>query len=626
MDFGFSFLAQQFVKDFMTAFLVLTWLGIAKSLTNKQTTINAQTTSANGAFVSHNSQSVSVSGTNYEVNVQSQDAYDLKISLDETWRFMPSSSSTITVTLDGWTISDNDADILIVFSVADIQYFSFFVHLDDNAIKSRIYSSMAGNIQNVSEWISDIYTIPNRWNRVSNDDKWVIVHDWNKQCVWPLKFVITNHPQTNQSLFELYHDSPASFATDYMFDSSFFGNKEIDIYLMGDSINEQFAVSSLDIRTNHSLQPTTNPTSIPTKYPSASPTTHPVTLGPTHVPTTEPSAIPTLQPSQVPPETVLQSTNNNVNMTPIVSTDVTKTLLVTYSQTVFTTNQTLSVVPNDYAPNYYQEYIFVFLIIAILPILFVLVRCFCWLSKRKGFEAPHEKDDKNDADHLEIEHVVHQNHIYDPKLQCDDVESNLRLHRRVTSTEQDDQYIFDDMNGRRNCLPSLREPVAVGGFEESSEGDLSLYEHTEQISQNNNFQPTMQHPIPEWRPIYHTVTESEVTMDDSLKSFVPIHRNTMNAYFGGNDTETHSDMPMNVNALCPKYVDQSYIKNMCIYINAGRDRKYTATSAASSSSVSETYASDSQLTSPSTSSSSQRLSASTQTFEFTDHNGTPCAI
>merc|ERR1712244_55037 len=141
------------------------------------------------------------------------------------------------------------------------------------------------------------------------------------------------------------------------------------------------------------------------------------------------------------------------------------------------------------------------------------------------------------------------------------------------------------------------------GFEESSEGDLSLYEHTEHKNQKH-FASTLQHPIPEWRPVYHTRTESEVTQTvdefESLDSFFPIHRNTSAV----NTHENNSEMQ-------PTYVDQSYIKNMRIYINAGRERKYTATSAASSSSVSETYASESQLTSPSTSNS-------TETFGFTD--------
>ncbi len=73
----------------------------------------------------------------------------------------------------------------------------------------------------VSEWILNT-TIKSRWDRISNNNQWLSIADWNKQVLWPLKFIITNHPINNQIIFQLYHNTTQTYATGYVFENNIF--------------------------------------------------------------------------------------------------------------------------------------------------------------------------------------------------------------------------------------------------------------------------------------------------------------------------------------------------------------------------------------------------------------------
>eukprot|EP01084_Bolivina_argentea_P004357 8293_1 len=157
--------------------------------------LSSQYQSRNGAIISYNPKKVEVNNNGFHIHVQSQNAYDLKLSLDKSWGFKKYINSTITLIIDGYTpFPDEDADFLIVFSVDDLQYFSFFLHLDTKNLKSRIYPSISSekNIQTVSEWIYNTTTYSQRWDRISNNNQWIILNKWSRQALWPLKFVIEN--------------------------------------------------------------------------------------------------------------------------------------------------------------------------------------------------------------------------------------------------------------------------------------------------------------------------------------------------------------------------------------------------------------------------------------------------
>eukprot|EP01084_Bolivina_argentea_P041077 75794_1 len=264
------------------------------SLLQKEITLNAQTHSKNGVSIHHNNQTVTISNTSYniKVSVQEQD-YDLKLSSNNEWSFHSLIESTITLTLFGHTPNPSiDTDLLLVFSVNNLQYFSFFIHLDHTRnIKSRIYSSLSlSNItRTVSAWISD-NTIHSRWDRVSNNDQWIIPSKWNQQSIWPLKFITINNPIKNQIIFQFYHNNSEQHVFQYTFNDVFVANAPIDIYIMGDSDNEQFTVSSINMQL--SFNDTTSPTSVPTFMPTILPGNYP-----SQIPTQYPTKIPTINPT-----------------------------------------------------------------------------------------------------------------------------------------------------------------------------------------------------------------------------------------------------------------------------------------------------------------------------------------
>lgn len=137
---------------------------------------------------------------------------------------------------------------MIVFSVGDRQYISFFLHLDTRNVRSRIYHSLSvdESENTVTEWISDD-SIEERFCRISNDENWETI-SWNQQSVWPLTFVFSNYPSQQKSSFRFYHDTPTTFAAQYTFDTPFTANQGADLYLMGDSKGEEYIVSSFDIQ------------------------------------------------------------------------------------------------------------------------------------------------------------------------------------------------------------------------------------------------------------------------------------------------------------------------------------------------------------------------------------------
>ena len=284
--------------------MIASWLQLVSCLVQKDVTLDAQTPSQNGGSISYNSDTVSVSGTDYNINVQTQNGYDMKLSLDESWGFTSTVNSSTILTIDGSTNpSHHDCDFMIVFSVGDSQYLSYFTHLDDHNVKNKMYTSMSTlqTIEPVSQWIID--NIPDqRYNRISNNGQWFNVK-WRKQVLWPLKFIITNDPINNKCYFEFYHNETVSLAQQWTLDGSFVANQNMDVYIMGDSRHEQFTISSLNIQLIHELVPTQTTTNDPTPAPSHNPTSAPTndpTLSPTNNPISSPTMNPTPSPTNIP--------------------------------------------------------------------------------------------------------------------------------------------------------------------------------------------------------------------------------------------------------------------------------------------------------------------------------------
>eukprot|EP00486_Rosalina_sp_Unknown_P004482 CAMPEP_0201568410 /NCGR_PEP_ID=MMETSP0190_2-20130828/9473_1 /ASSEMBLY_ACC=CAM_ASM_000263 /TAXON_ID=37353 /ORGANISM="Rosalina sp." /LENGTH=348 /DNA_ID=CAMNT_0047989495 /DNA_START=9 /DNA_END=1051 /DNA_ORIENTATION=+ len=322
----------------------------------KSVSLNAQTISGNGALVSRNPAVATISGTTWNIQVGPQeDDYDLKLSLDSSWGFKSSIESTITIILEGYTPPPQqtppDADLLLVFVVNDIQYFSFFLHLDIYNIKSRIFGSFdtSPSVTPVSTWMAND-AIHQRWDRISNNGLWTTVHDWNKQIEWPIRFTVTSNPITGTTLFELYHNTSGTKATQWTFFDSFEPNANIDFYIMGDSTDERYDVSAVHAQLAHqtttapptstTTNPTNNPTVAPSNNPSTSPTQFPTnnpSNNPTSSPTNNPSKTPTLRPTVGPTRNPSNRPTSNPSSTPTANPSESPSKDPTISPSVFPT-------------------------------------------------------------------------------------------------------------------------------------------------------------------------------------------------------------------------------------------------------------------------------------------------
>jgi len=225
----------------------------------RDTTLTTTTESNDGVVASSNPVSTIVDRNGYHVTVSTQSAYDLRLSLDSSWGFLPTSQSTISITLNGHTPDPSaDADLLIVFSVADSQYLSFFIHLDDGKMASKIYHdlSLSANDSTVSEWIADTDSFPDRWDRISNGNQWETISEWKAQSLWPLQFDLINDPINDRAHFEFRHNASSVVVVDYLLFDHFATNQPLDVFILGDSINEQFTVSSFQISMHEDHQST----------------------------------------------------------------------------------------------------------------------------------------------------------------------------------------------------------------------------------------------------------------------------------------------------------------------------------------------------------------------------------
>merc|ERR1719361_1770385 len=291
----------------MFLLLVSSWLPFVAAGGQKEATITASTAPLNGVSIDYDPNGVSVSGSEWNVNVPFQESdYDLKLSLNRSWAFTELLPSTLTIEVQGETpFPLSDCDLLVVFSVGDAQFFSFFLHLDAvNNIKSRIYSFLSPELYPNAKAVSALlaHDIPHdRYQRVSHNDSWTRVNSWNKQAIWPLTFRVINDPITGQATFQLFHNTPSEQAVSWTFTSSFWPHQAIDFYMMGDSVFEQYTVSSFHITKEHDV--TTAVPTADTFSPSTSPTKSPSTIpsaSPSRVPSVSPSDIPSQTPSRAP--------------------------------------------------------------------------------------------------------------------------------------------------------------------------------------------------------------------------------------------------------------------------------------------------------------------------------------
>eukprot|EP01083_Nonionella_stella_P105570 303708_1 len=269
----------------------------------RQSTVNALTTTSNSVTISHDAASATISDSSYNISVASQNAYDLLLSMQPKWGFKDTVTTTLDVTIYGETPNpESDTDFLTIFSVGNTQFFSFFIHLDTDVIATKVYPlTTLGTKPSLSSWMADELIHEDRWDRMSNGgDNWKSTDPrFKQQGLWPLRFEIINDPILDTCQFKFYNQG-FDYVAGNVFNVSFNALQPVDVYIMGDTTGEQFVIHSVNVEQYHvngipTILPTSSPvlTNNPTQVPSISPSN-----SPTVEPTVEPTMVPTMEPSE----------------------------------------------------------------------------------------------------------------------------------------------------------------------------------------------------------------------------------------------------------------------------------------------------------------------------------------
>ena len=215
------------------------------SITNSQTKQATVTTNnrANGINISYNNHSVNIYPNEWIVTFASQQSYDLKLSLSNSWGFHSSNPSQITLTLNGTNYNTNEGDVLLVFSVSDSQYFATVIRNENSAQLYKAYpkpstssSSTTLAYTNVTQMLTP--SIPDRWHRIVNNTDWyntqpIYRNGFGKTLEWPIKLSIHNDPIHNMVTYShLNYTSPTQeqlYSVTYH--DTFDGDQGLDIYI-----------------------------------------------------------------------------------------------------------------------------------------------------------------------------------------------------------------------------------------------------------------------------------------------------------------------------------------------------------------------------------------------------------
>eukprot|EP01083_Nonionella_stella_P105571 303709_1 len=340
----------------------------------RQSTVNALTTTSNSVTISHDAASATISDSSYNISVASQNAYDLLLSMQPKWGFKDTVTTTLDVTIYGETPNpESDTDFLTIFSVGNTQFFSFFIHLDTDVIATKVYPlTTLGTKPSLSSWMADELIHEDRWDRMSNGgDNWKSTDPrFKQQGLWPLRFEIINDPILDTCQFKFYNQG-FDYVAGNVFNVSFNALQPVDVYIMGDTTGEQFVVHSIDVAQYHvngvptvpptpspitvptNAPTTSNPTQIPTTIPSLSPTVIP-SLSPTSIPSTSPTDIPSSNPSQIPSLIPTQSPTSVPTSNPTLNPSLNPTHYPSLYPTIHPT--TTPTVTPSHGPSIYPTF------------------------------------------------------------------------------------------------------------------------------------------------------------------------------------------------------------------------------------------------------------------------------
>jgi len=217
--------------------------------------------------VSLNADSTSASDSSYNIEVGAQNAYDIRLEMDDDIAFQPATPMELTLTLDGWIEESESAHLVLVFSVADTQFFSFVTDIgsfshsqgSNNSNQannehsaecgaSQIYpKSTLGSKRSIRSFLADDTAYSTRMDRVSDGGQWLKMYPiWQQASRFPLTFKIHNDPLQNQCIFSFYHQNTELLALN-RFAGSFVADEDIDIYILSSSTSSSSSGANFHI-------------------------------------------------------------------------------------------------------------------------------------------------------------------------------------------------------------------------------------------------------------------------------------------------------------------------------------------------------------------------------------------
>jgi len=211
-----------------------------------------------------NPNSVTTTPNEWKVTFHDQSGYDLKLQLADNWGFDTSSSSSITLTLNGTNYNPHEGDLLLVFAISD-SYFGIVIR---NELSSQLYKAYpeptTSTLRSVPHIESTMLSpsTPDRWDRICESTTWfntvpLYMNPTHSASEWPLKMTITNDPVRDTLTFSQRDPSspaPSSspspsddelYTASYL--SSFDAHRGMTVYLMTDGVTESFGLYSVDI-------------------------------------------------------------------------------------------------------------------------------------------------------------------------------------------------------------------------------------------------------------------------------------------------------------------------------------------------------------------------------------------
>ena len=247
------------------------------NIQNKHTNINALNISMDELRIGYNDDTTSIIESSYNINTKLiQESFDMKLHLEDSWEFKANMQSKLILTFDGLLniTNDNENEFLFVFSSDNTQFFSFVTYIPSSLISNtnanygnKIYpKSSIGYKNDISSWINTNNNNNNddtisRSQRISDNNLWTEISSSISSSIqstekmnikWSFTFEITNKPTTNQCIFSFQdeHDNDEQINSHNIFNNAF-EDEEMDIYIMGGSLNMKYEISNINIQLIH---------------------------------------------------------------------------------------------------------------------------------------------------------------------------------------------------------------------------------------------------------------------------------------------------------------------------------------------------------------------------------------